>query len=421
MTNETSVNELREGADLTERRPTSLTPFAPPQMPGMMQVESASSALAAQAKAATEARYTMAMYNPRNWDAVRQKVLNECKRPSFAHNKSAFYKKPIGAGVEGLGIRFVEVALRCMTNVLVETAMIYEDDIKEIHRVTVTELESNLTFPMDIKVSKTVERSKVPDGVSALSVRKNSYGKDVFTIPANDDDLLNKRGALISKAIRTLGLRIIPGDLQDEAEAMIKQVRLNRAAEDPDAEAKRIVDAFSQIKVPINELTKYLGHNVSICSPSELVDLRGIYGAIKDGEATWASVMENRADNKPDDEPGDGPIINKATGEVFDIELHLDPKKLNQDGSFTKRPHRGKKAAAEKKADPLESVIAAMKAAGSVDMLAEAREEGNDPDLKLDDVQKLRLDDVFHTCMEKLKNGPSSSEAEEEAGFGGLE
>jgi hypothetical protein len=115
-------------------------------------------------------------------------------------------------GVEGLGIRFVEVALRCMTNVLIETTMIFEDAQKEVHRVSVTDLESNVTYPLDVKVSKTVERSKPADDGSYIAMRKNSYGKPVYTVPAKDDDLLNKRAALISKAIRTLGLRIVPGD-----------------------------------------------------------------------------------------------------------------------------------------------------------------------------------------------------------------
>jgi hypothetical protein len=263
-----------------------------PAIPG----ETSSSAVAAQAKAMVESRYIMAMRQPRNWDQVRQNLLRECKRPAFANNKSAYYRKPIGQGVEGLGIRFVEVALRCMTNVLIETSMIFEDPMKEVHRVSVTDLESNVTYPLDVRVSKTVERSKPSDDGSYISVRKNTYGKDVFTVPANDDDLLNKRGALISKAVRTLGLRIIPGDLQDEAEEIIKAVRLNDAANDPDAARKRIVDAFGEIGVKAVDLTAYLGHSIDQCSPAELVDLRGIYGAIKDGEATWKTVMENKAE-----------------------------------------------------------------------------------------------------------------------------
>ncbi|QAU25323.1 hypothetical protein EO087_00015 [Dyella sp. M7H15-1] len=250
-----------------------------------------------------EARYVMALRRPRQWDQVRQDLLKECRRPSFANNKSAYYRKPIGNGVEGLGIRFVEVALRCMTNVLVETTMIFEDEIKEIHRVSVTDLESNLTYPLDVRVTKTVERSKPADDGTYISVRKNSYNKNVYTVPATDDDLLNKRAAQISKAIRTLGLRIIPGDLQDEAEAIIKAIRLDEAARDPNAERKRIADAFGDIGVKAADLAEFLGHSLDTCSPAELVNLRGIYGAIKDGESSWKSVMENKAEQNKGTDP----------------------------------------------------------------------------------------------------------------------
>ena len=263
--------------------------------------ETSSSAVAAQAKAMVEARYVIALQRPRNWDQVRQDLMGECRRPSFAHNKSAYYRKPIGAGVEGLGIRFVEVALRCMTNVLIETSMIFEDSTKEIHRVSVTDLEANVTYPLDVRVSKTVERSKPMDDGSYISVRTNTYNKAVYTVVANDDDLLNKRAALISKAIRTLGLRIIPGDMQDEAEQIIKSIRLDHASQDPAAEKKRIADAFANIGVKVTDLTSYLGHPLDNCSPSQLVDLRGIYGAIRDGEATWKSVMENKAEASGDE------------------------------------------------------------------------------------------------------------------------
>ncbi|SCU75570.1 conserved hypothetical protein [Cupriavidus necator] len=305
-------------------------------------VETASTAVAAQAKAMVEARYIMAMQRPRDWDQVRQTLLRECRRPSFAHNKSAYYRKPIGQGVEGLGIRFVEVALRCMTNVLVETTMIFEDDAKEVHRVSVTDLESNLTYPLDVRVSKTVERSKPSDDGSYISVRKNSYNKPVYTVPANDDDLLNKRAALISKAIRTLGLRIIPGDMQDEAEDIIKAVRMDEAARDPDAERKKIADAFAGIGVKAADLVAYLGHALDNCSPTELVDLRGIYGAIKDGEATWKSVMENKAEQSngagsSDGKQPEGKPIPVCTAERFEAKtpewrkLILEKKKTVSD------------------------------------------------------------------------------------------
>jgi len=286
-----------------------------PQSTQQYGIESASSAIAAQSKAMVESRYIMAMRNPRNWDAVRQDLIKECRRPSFAHNKSAYYIKPIGQGVEGLGIRFVEVALRCMKNVLVETTMIFEDEIKEVHRVSVTDLEANITYPLDVRVSKTVERSKPNGDGSYLSVRKNSYGRDVFTLLGTDDDLLNKRGALISKAIRTIGLRIIPGDLCDEAEDIIKSIRLDAAAQDPDAARRKLVDAFAEIGVTATDLTGYLGHDIGKCSPAQIVTLRGIYGAIRDGEATWQTVMTNKAENNGDG--GKKPALETMTAEAF--------------------------------------------------------------------------------------------------------
>lgn len=278
----------------------------------MAVVETASTAVAAQSKAMVEARYIMAMQRPRNWDQVRQNLITECKRPTFAHNKSAYYRKPIGKGVEGLGIRFVEVALRCMTNVLVETTMIFEDDIKEVHRVSVTDLESNLTYPLDVRVSKTVERSKPMDDGSYISVRLNSQNRPTYTVPANDDDLLNKRAAQISKAIRTLGLRIIPGDLQDEAEEIIKMVRLDENAKDPDRARKKMVDAFGSLGVKASDLVEYLGHPLDTCSPQEMTDMFALYGAIKDGEATWKQVMDNKAEQGGAPDGGSSPASESA-------------------------------------------------------------------------------------------------------------
>lgn len=248
--------------------------------------------LAAQAKAAVEARFIMALNRPRNWDDVRIRLLAECRRPAFAQNKSAYYIKPIGKGVEGLGIRFAEVALRCMTNVLVETTTLHDDALTRMLNVSVTDLEANETFNKTITVTKTVERSRPLEDGSYLSVRTNSRGDKTYTVAATDDDLLSKEGALVSKAIRVLALRIIPGDLQDECEETILAVRKNTAAKDPAGERKRIADGFAEINVKPSDLSEYLGHDFSACSPAELVRLRGLYGAIRDGETTWAAVIE---------------------------------------------------------------------------------------------------------------------------------
>lgn len=260
--------------------------------------ETAVSAAAAQAVASVQARYAMARAAPRDLDQVRIKLLKECKRPRFA--EVALYNKPIGQGVVGFSIRFAEAALRCMGNVMPEVMTIFDDESKRIVRVAVTDLESNLTYTKDVTINKTVERRKVPGGMQPISQRTNSRGQTVYTIPATDDDILNKENALVSKAIRTVGLRLIPGDILDEALALIHHTSQNSAAQDPDTARKRLVDGFASIGIQPADLVAYLRHGLDKITPAEMTQLRSLYTTIRDGETTWVEVMDNAESDKPD-------------------------------------------------------------------------------------------------------------------------
>lgn len=254
--------------------------------------ETATTAAAAQAQAMTQARFIIAMKTPRDMDAVRLKIEKECRRPGFAD--VARYHKPIGKGVEGPSIRFAEAAVRCMGNIDVTTQLVYENEEQRTLKVTVIDFESNASFGGDVTVDKTVERSKVPDGMKPLSVRTNSYGKATYILPATDDDLLNKQNALVSKAVRTLAMRLIPGDLVDGAMEIVIQTQKNRDAQDPDAARKKLVDAFAGVGVKPGDLKTYLGHDLDTVSPAEMVKLRALFAAIRDGEATWAEALAQK-------------------------------------------------------------------------------------------------------------------------------
>lgn len=255
-------------------------------------VETASTALAAQAKATIEARYIMAERHPRDFDVVREKLLKDCERPSFAD--VAIYHKPIGKGVEGPSIRFAEAALRAMTNVDVSTQTVYDDDERRIVRVSVTDLEANLPYSQDVTITKTVERRKIQAGEQFIRTRLNSFGDMLYIIAGTDDDILNKQGALISKAVRTLGLRIIPGDLIDEALATVRDTQKRKDAQDPDAAKFKLFDSFIQVGVEVSQLKEYLGHSGASLTPKELSDLRGLFAALKDGETSWREIMDAR-------------------------------------------------------------------------------------------------------------------------------
>ena len=282
--------------------------------------ETSVAAVAAQAKATVEARYIVAQGRPRDWDQARVRILNECKRPRFA--EVARYAKPVGnSRVEGPSIRFAEAALRCMGNVDIQTPTTYDDDEKRIIRVSVTDLETNATYSSDITMAKTVERRQVKQGQNVLGERLNSTGQKVFIVRATEDDLLTKQAALVSKAIRTNGLRILPGDIVEEAMDMVLSTLRDRDARDPNEARKRIIDAFSSVGVTPAQLRVYLEHEIEHCVPAELADLRAIYAAIRDGETTWAEVVRQRED-------GDGkkPVADRSTSTLDE----RDTKKVRE-------------------------------------------------------------------------------------------
>lgn len=260
----------------------SVTPYA----------ETAAQAVAAREKAAVEARYIIAVQRPRNTEQFRVKLLEECKRPGFA--EVARYSKPQGQSrVEGPSIRFVEAALRYFRNVDVSTTTVFDNADVRIIRVVVTDMEGNLGYASEVQVQKTVER-KNGKGREVLGERVNSYGDKVYIVVATDDEILVKQAALISKSIRTLGLRLLPGDVVEEAQKLVVQTVSKGVVDDPKAALHRLIDAFAELKVMPEDLTAYAGKPLDRLQPKDITELRSIFAAIRDGETTWDEVMAEK-------------------------------------------------------------------------------------------------------------------------------
>lgn len=260
--------------------------------------ETAVSAVAALAEANVKARYAMALRRPRDLDEVREKILKECRRPGFA--EAAIYFKPIGKGITGPSIRFVEAAIRCMTNMLTETTVVFDDPSKRILKVAVTDLETNSTYEAEVTVNKTVERSKVTECDTVLKKRINSKGFMTYTIEATDDDILNKQNKIVSQTIRTLGLRHIPGDITDEGKALCMKVKADHDAKDPESARKKLFDLFREIGISAPQVKLFLGHDGKVLNDKERLELRGLYNTIKDGEMSWAQALEEKVKKKGD-------------------------------------------------------------------------------------------------------------------------
>lgn len=263
----------------------------------LMYVDPAAVAAAEAAKARIQSAYIMAMQRPRDVDVSRDRILKACKRPMFAEKVE--FSKPVGGKqIKGPSIRFAELALREWGNILSDVQVLYEDDNVRRCRVLVIDLETNASFSKEIQVTKTVERKSVKDR-EIVGERINTNNEKVFIVKATDEELQNKEAALISKALRNEGLRIIPSDIIDESIETAKATLAAKDREDPDAARKKILDAFSEIGVKPKDLEKYLGHKTDTLNPKELADLRSIYRAIKDGEATWMDYTQEKTQDTP--------------------------------------------------------------------------------------------------------------------------
>ena len=246
-------------------------------------------ALAAQATAQIQARYVMALRKPRDIMVAREKILADSKRPAFA--KTAIYHKPIGKGVEGPSIRLAEALGRAMTNILTDVTAVYDDDSKRVVRIIATDLEANLTFTKDVTVKKQVERLKA-EGRKVVSQRINSKGATTYLVEATDDEIMDHENALVSKNMRTCLLRLMPGDLLDEAVQQCYATMAAKDAEDPLAAQKEMLDDFGKLGVTVEQLVAYLGHPVDQTAPTEMRVLRGIFSAIEAGESTWQEAID---------------------------------------------------------------------------------------------------------------------------------
>lgn len=287
------------------------------QTNALMFSDPAAVAAAEGAKARIQSAYIMAMQRPRSYDQARVRILKACRRPDFAEKVE--YSKPVGGkSIVGPSIRFAELALREWGNVFYENQVVYDDDNVRRVRVVIIDLETNTTYGKEIQMAKTVERRNATDR-EVLGERVNSEGKTVYTVRATEDELLTREAALISKALRNEGLRLIPQEIVEESIREARSTVKNADAMDPDAAKNKMIDLFYSLNVGPADLEKYLKHPIGQTSTAELGELRKIYTAIREGEAKW-SDFANRADEADDAQKGQQPDLSILNGTAAPVQ-----------------------------------------------------------------------------------------------------
>ena len=226
---------------MVDKNNESFLPAAQQAAPAAVVLETQSAASAAAAKAEVEAAYAIALHRPRVMEQVRLRILDACKRSTFA--KVALYRKPVGGGkdVVGPSIRAAEEVIRNLGNIRVSMVTTFEDDDQRKVKVSVTDLEVNAAYTQEITVKKTVERKSKKDR-DVIGTRTNSQGDPVFIVRATDDEMTQKESALVSKVLRNEALRLTPSDLLEEMQEAVTKTLANKDKQDPKAQQKAIMD-----------------------------------------------------------------------------------------------------------------------------------------------------------------------------------
>jgi len=260
--------------------------------------------LAAQMEAAVKARFGRAMAKPRDEDAARMGIEKECRRPGFA--EVARYDLERHSRGSGPSARFAELAARKWGNLDVGSFVVA--DTKEARRVYcyATDLETNWTEHEMIVVVRSVERSS-GNNREVLQQRQNSRGKPVYVVRATDEEMDAKAKNYVSRTLRVLRLRHIPGDLVDDCMAIVVAVQRDSQASDPDRFRKIILRTFMTMNVTPDDLAEYLGKPFAKASQRELGEIKSVGVRIQgEDDYTWGDALAAKLDQRGQASKGSG-------------------------------------------------------------------------------------------------------------------
>jgi hypothetical protein len=226
----------------------------------------------------------MAKKFPRNEDAAFGKLMNACKRLGFAENCEYRYPRG-GSNVTGPSVYLAREAARVWGNIRYGYDILTDEADTRTIRGWAWDLETNTKTQADSSFKKLVQR-------------KQRSGKTEW-VEADERDLRELTNRQAAFLVRNCILQLIPSDLIDDALNKAAETLENGVTDDNIVEQrKKIIEGFSSVGVSVAMLETYLKHGISACSPAEIVDLRGIFKSIKDGQSAWKDYVQ--VEEKPD-------------------------------------------------------------------------------------------------------------------------
>lgn len=232
--------------------------------------------------AEAQGKLTLAKRFPRDMNAAHAELMMACKSKAFA--AVAFYAKPQGGStVTGPSIRMAEQIAQVYGNFDYGHRELARDDRK-------SEIE---VYAWDMQNNNYTRRQK-----TVMHVIDTREGPKKMRDQTQVDQKINN---VASKEMRGLILAMMPKWLVEDAIQECKKTIAGTNDEPLDVRVRKMTQAFAKFGVKSTHLEKHLGHSLDTVLLDELVELTGIYNALKDGEP--ASELFSSSDVSVDDAP----------------------------------------------------------------------------------------------------------------------
>lgn len=246
---------------------------------GMVEVQ--------QSRAVQEVQAAMivAQQRPRNVNACVNEILDACKRPKLA--ESAVYAYPRGGQrITGPSIRLAEVMAQCWGNVDFGIVEVEQRRGESVVMAYCHDLQKNTRQQKTFTVKHERHTKK---GVTSLT-----DPRDVYELAANNG----------ARRLRACILGVIPGYVVDEAMDQVNKTLAGNSDEPLVDRVRKVIDAFKPLGVLEEHIEQRLGHKLDAIIESQLVELRQIYAAIKDGMSKredWFDIVPDKPKSKASD------------------------------------------------------------------------------------------------------------------------
>lgn len=214
--------------------------------------------------AEVQGQLVLAKRFPRDLNAAYAELMESCALPAMAN--VAFYAVPRGGSkVTGPSIRLAEEIARVFGNFEFGHRELSRGDGKSEVEVYAWDKQTNNRSIRQITVMHTVDTKDGP--------RKLRDQKDI------DDKIAN----VASKQVRGRILAMMPKWLVESAIEKCKETLAGGGTEPISVRVRKMTQAFAKFGVTTKHLEDHLEHKLDDTTLDELVDLTGIFNAIKDG------------------------------------------------------------------------------------------------------------------------------------------